>query len=176
MEHKAYVFDYERFSRELAGLLEASLEDGRTDRLRRFVVDHRDQLKDPYGGEPLDADWESLIETRDVHQYGDFALTKYYDPGEDVGLGRDWERVRAVFAREQPGDLTLFLGAPLGPKDRLFDPGKLGSYFQTPDRVRAHLDLLRPLRSRIPLGDVLPSLIAMFDRAAAEGKGLYVTF
>ena len=176
MDHKAFVFDHARFSHELAGLLASSLESGSVAGLRRFVGDQLSDLKDPYEGQPLAADWESLLETRDAHQYGDFALTKYYDPADDLGLGRDWERIRSMLTKPLNGDVRLFLGVPFGPKNNLFDPGKLGSYFQSPQMARQHLAQLHPLRSIPGLGEVLPEVLRIFEQAALQDRGLYITF
>jgi hypothetical protein len=150
MEHKAFIFDYDSFSRELKPILETALQSGNSERLIVFIEANHAQLKDPYEGEPLDENWMETIDSQDPHQFGDFALTKYYDPANDTGLGADWQRVQDIL----PQDLTEspILGTPLGPKGNLFDPGKMGSYFQANDQVSRNIEYLRTcVRSRFIL-------------------------
>ena len=82
-----------------------------------FINANLGDLRDPYEGEPLGADWESLIETGDAHQYGDVALTKYYDPLADIGLGASWERVQELVANDPTLMESPILGSTIGPKD-----------------------------------------------------------
>ena len=58
--------------------------------LARFIEHHRQSLTDPFEGEPLPDDWSSLKERRHVQDYGDFALTLYYLPTADFGVGDLW--------------------------------------------------------------------------------------
>ena len=58
-----------RFSRN-------ALRSGDCGQLVEFIELERAELTDPYEGEPLPPDWEQLLEQKDTHQYGDFALTK----------------------------------------------------------------------------------------------------
>jgi hypothetical protein len=138
MEHKAFVFDTKAFDLEVRPVLERALSDGDTRGLVDFIRGNVDVLKDPYEGEPLNENWENSLQVRDPHQYGDFALTKYYDPRQDIGLGRDWEEVQSLLLAEIGTDLPI-LGRPIGPPNSLFDPGKMGSYFQSEADVRDHL-------------------------------------
>src|SRR5437762_1246641 len=94
MEHKAFPFDYWSFDKELRPLVERSLATGESELLRSFIALHWRTLKDPYEGRPLSLQWEEILETRDPHQYGDHALTKYYDPTNDIGLGPLWDEVQ----------------------------------------------------------------------------------
>src|SRR5262245_21828213 len=133
MEHKAFLFAYEPFDAELRPLLEDDLRNHNYRKVRAFALANLDTPRDPYEGEPLRADWESLIETRDTHQYGDFALTKYYDPIADIGLGQSWEGLQELIEGEVPR--SPLLGSTIGPIGEPFDPGKMGSYFQNPGDV-----------------------------------------
>src|SRR5205807_7996746 len=87
---------------------------------------------------PLGENWEAVIETNDAHQYGDFALTKYYDPTTDVGLGTSWEHIQELIANDPTLVESPILGTPLGPIASPFDPGKMGAYFQSAEQVRHH--------------------------------------
>lgn len=174
MEHRAFAFDYAAFADELKPLLERALADGDAAPLEAFVEDHRDALKDPYEGAPLGDDWRDLLENEDVHEYGDFALTRYYDPAADLGLGYDWEDVQVLLQRELRTDLPL-LGEPVGPPKRRFDPGRSGSYFQSAAQVQRHLEQVEALaRDRAELSGDLDALLHVLRTASA--KGLYVTF
>src|SRR5262245_24530781 len=173
MEHKAYLFDYESFSRELKGILEAAIQTHDPAALVSFIRVNVGNLRDPYEGKPLERDWESLIETRDAHQYGDFALTKYYDPLVEIGLGTDWNSVQELIALDRTLTESPILGSTIGPPDEPFDPGKMGSYFQTDRQVgESHEYLLKRAEQRRL--ESLASAIEMLQKALQAGTGLYV--
>ena len=175
MEHKAFVFDFERFSRELQPIIERGLLSGDCSETIAFVRDNLGRLKDPYEGEPLGSDWESMIESRDIHQYGDFALTKYYDPSADIGLGASWAEVQDLIVRDSTILVSPILGTIVGPERNPFDPGKLGSYFQSYDRLQKSINQLTALRDPAVASVVAPAL-QMLSCAADAKAGLYVTF
>src|SRR5947209_5298245 len=130
MEHKAFVLDYQSFCRELRPLLEAALAGGDCRGLVYFINENFVLLRDPYEGKPLPTRWEAILEFKDAHQYGDIALTKYYDPAADIGLGGAWECIQMMIAAAGNSDESPVLGTPIGPQTSPFDPGKMGSYFQ----------------------------------------------
>jgi hypothetical protein len=167
MEHKAYAFDDEAFRQELAPLLDNALQTGDVDPLIAFVDDNRTRVTDPYEGAPLEDGWLDMVETRDAHQVGDFALTAYYDVKADVGLGYDWEA-----ASDAVGEAVV-LGEPFGPQDNPFDPGKMGSFFQSPQQVQDNLERVRAQGSG---QDVVERVQRMLETAARDNSGLYVTF
>src|SRR3954453_8782269 len=143
MCHKAYAFDWAAFERdELPGLLSRALETGDTSGLLAYVERNRGLLKDPYEGDPLGEDWEDTLENRDVHEYGDYALTRFYAPAADRGLGPCWADIDDALPRE---DREVLLGSPFGPEHNRFDPGRYGSYFQTPVRAAGSLARVRGL-------------------------------
>ncbi|HZV07177.1 MAG TPA: hypothetical protein VE999_18995 [Gemmataceae bacterium] len=168
MEHKAYAFDWSRFEIDLLPLLVKALTTNDTAELDRYIDRHLLELKDPYEGEPLAADWRDMLENRDVHQYGDFALTRYYDPADYWGIGYEWTRLD----NELPEPAAnAMLGFAIGPKENLFDPGKYGSYFQTPDRVAESLAVLQKVSC-----PELAGYLELLVRCVAEQRGVYVTF
>lgn len=170
MEHKAFVFKYREFEEELLPLLQAALAAHEPRLLREFIEAERSSFSDPYEGEGLGDDWPEFIETPDVHQYGDFALTKYYKPADDIGLGRAWEDIQELL-QTKLGASDAVLGRALVGGEETFDPGKMGSYFQTADDVRHHL------RQVERIGDSrLEPLAAILRKAYCEQAGLYVTF
>jgi hypothetical protein len=113
--------------------------------------------------------------TSDPQEYGDFALTRYYQP-DNIGLVYEWEEIQDIIAAARPGLIqSPILGEVVGPPNNPFDPGKLGSYFQSTEDVRASLALVKELASEWGT-DLLASAITMLEAADKNGGGLYVTF
>lgn len=175
MEHKAFLFDGDRFDEELRPLLEAALSTGNCTPLVHFIHSNLEDLADPFEGDPLPSDWGSMLEVNDAHAYGDFALTKYYDPTADIGLGALWGRLQELIAGD-PGVVTSpILGTTIGPTGSPFDPGKMGSYFQDARQVEANLGRLLAL-TRQSSSDVVADAVRMLTQAMRAERGLYVTF
>jgi hypothetical protein len=168
MSHKAFAFDWWGFDSDLAPIMLTALEADTGTYLGEFIERERDRLTDPYEGEPLRADWQRLLEAGDVQELADFALTRYYSVREDHGVGGAWLRLSDSLSDAQSEAL---LGTPTGSRERLFDPGRLGSYFQSPPAVRRSLATLSDLEAK----EVQPfrELLKCCD---AQGLGIYVTF
>jgi hypothetical protein len=176
LEHKAFIFDYSSFQAELQPLLEEALRSGEVFALVDFINKNLPALSDPYEGERLTSGWWSLLEEKDAHQYGDFALTKYYDPQADIGLGRRWETTEAALVQAF-GSAKALLGSPLGTPGNLFDTGKAGAYFQTAEEVQGNRDRLEEAARRDPaLRASAQGVLRMLNAAAEGDRGLYVTF
>ncbi len=175
MDHRAFVFDYSRFARELKPVLERALETDDPAEIVRFIVAHRTKLRDPDEGEPLPEDWESRLEVGDIHEYGDLALTRYYDPREDLGMGNGWDLVQDLIHADPSLSVSPILGVPVGTWEHPFDPGRLGSYFQSPEMVQAHLAYLSRRSSSAAVAG-LDQATEMLRAAAQRDQGLYVTF
>jgi hypothetical protein len=170
LSHKAFAFDWSAFEFDLHPLLEAALESNDPTELEAFIDEHRKALTDPYEGNPLPKNWRAMLENRDVHEYGDYALTRFYDPSDDCGLVEFWAEV----SERLPGRAAdALLGFPIGPRGRLFDPGRLGSYFQTPTQVKKSLATLRPRTNKL---EELRPFVELLEQCAAEGLGVFVTF
>lgn len=183
MHHKAYSFDYRAFCSELRSVLENALVGGDIDELRRFIATNLRFLKDPNEGKPLSLAWESLVEPKDEHQYGDLALTKFYEPLEAVGLGYDWMGwthrmgINDLLNVELGDGQMITLGQPCGLPENYFDPGKSGSYFQSPELVKENLGLLDELlRNKPSVAPKLRKVQAMLRSAVSANRGLHVTF
>jgi hypothetical protein len=168
MEHKAYAFDWSAFEFDLHPLLDDALTANATAELEAFIDQHRAKLTDPYEGEPLQTDWRDTLGNRDVHEYGDYALTRFYDPADSWGIGYAWARLSGKLP--EPAARAL-LGFPIGPAENLFDPGRYGSYFQTPRQVRESLTALQPHGC-----PALVRYLELLERCVAERRGVYVTF
>jgi hypothetical protein len=177
IDHKAYVFDYDRFAIELKSNLEEALLTENINSLIIFIRENLSFLKDPDLGKPLDINWEKTLINKDVHEYGDFALTKFYDPEDCIGLSNDWREIDDLLCYEFGEGSLITLGKILGPKDNFFDPGKMGAYFQSPHQVQKNLIWLEDtLEQRPELLEYLISVINMLKPASKQGQGLYITF
>src|SRR5262245_55922903 len=96
IEHKAYLFRFDEFQEELAGLLHRSLRTGEIGPLRGFINRHRASLTDQATEEPLAEDWEEeYARESDVQQYADLALTRYYDLTDNLGLSHGLDALAA---------------------------------------------------------------------------------
>jgi hypothetical protein len=176
-EHKAFILDYQSFESQLKNILESALENENVSQLSGYISQNQAHLKDPYEGEPLTNEWESMLESQDPHQYGDFALTMFYDPTEDIGLGYDWENVQETLSQRLT-DTSSVLGSPIGPASNYFDPGKMGAYFQSPQQVIENQRLLESAfdQEELESSAELEKMLEMLQAAISEGKGLYITF
>jgi hypothetical protein len=144
MSHKAYSFDWYGFERDpLHEIALAALKTGRLDSLIGYIDLHYQTLTDPYEGRPLPYAWQEMLQNHCVHELIDFALTGFYDPADDQGIGESWLEIE----RQLPdADRAALLGYPFGQPGNHFDPGRQGSYFQTPDQAhesRRHLERAR---------------------------------
>lgn len=174
MLHKAFMFDFAGFEAELKATLVGSLLSGETEPLKTFIEENMRFLEHPDGEGPLQDEWREQIPAEDVHAYGDVALTKYYDPEGDIGLDEDWQELQDILA-EYISDESPILGLPLGPPGNVFDPGRMGSYFQSESDVVRNLAFLGSLDEKI-FRETSSEAIEMLTIASRGGKGLYVTF
>ena len=177
MCHKAYAFDWYAFERdELYEILFRALKTNDTAGLYSYIEANRCLLKDPYEGEPLDENWRSMLENRDVHELGDFALTRFYNPAGDYGVAESWIDINDALPKYARGTL---LGFPFGPRNNLFDPGRMGSYFQTPVQVLKSLTRIRRVRLQ-RLEDYqrehIETFQALLEECVSKKLGLYTTF
>lgn len=167
--HKAFAFDGHTFERQLAPMLRQALAQGGTSALDAFIDTHRAVLKDPYEGEPLSPDWRSQLDAGDVQELADFALTRYYDPKADFGIGDAWGGLGPDLSGVQEQAL---LGAALEEGGQTFDPGRMGSYFQDPGCVAKSLQVLEHVGDGEALGAFKRGLL----QAVHAGCWVYITF
>jgi hypothetical protein len=167
-DHKAYFFDWWAFERELLPLFRQGFSAASAQALAAFIDENVNTCRRPYDGEPLTVSWRESLEVGDPQELADFALTKYYDPSDNCGLGTDWLPLDERLAED--GRAAL-LGFPIGPTDNLFDPGRQGSYFHSP---RSLVDALKILRSVHAPG--LEQYLSFLEAAARSDRGVYVTF
>jgi len=167
VEHKAFRFDWAAFEQELLPTLERALATDDIDELRDFIVRNRSHITDPYEGDALTDDWEHALESRDAHEYADYALTKYYDPVDEHGV-ENWVTLSDGLPAEAAQAL---LGITVGPEGNRFDPGKMGSYFKDHEMTRRALAVLSP-HIRAELRD----FVSLLDQCAESGSGVYIRF
>ena len=168
ISHKAYAFDWEPFEKRVRPLLEAALSSHNPEALLALIERQLGAFADPYEGAPLEQGWRARLERGDEHEVGDYALTLCYRPTEDFGVGDQWLEMESVLS---DGAKKALLGRPIGPPDNLFDPGKMGSYFQSPEQCRASLSIIESECDKVP-AEFLDGL----RQTRRLDKGLYVTF
>lgn len=168
MSHQAFAFDWNAFELNFGRILLTALKTDSGAELAEFIQQERVWLTDPYNGDPLPENWRALLETGDVQELADFALTRYYSVRDDHGVGGSW---LALHDSLTEGQSQALLGAPFGHRDRLFDPGRLGSYFQSPVMACESLAALAGLAVEEvgPFRELLTACVA-------RRLGVYVTF
>jgi hypothetical protein len=162
-DHKAFEFAWPEFAQQLLPTLSRSLEHNETESLQGFIAANLAFCRNPYSGAALSPSWESSLEVGDVQELGDFALTRYYNPIDDHGLGSEWLTIEQ---RLSASEKAALLGSAL----LRFDPGRQGSYFQTASQAAASARLLGTAN----LG--LTTYQSFLTQAASKGLGVYVTF
>ncbi len=179
--HKAHAFSWSHFEAELAPILAQSLVADDRAPLLAFVAANESRCRDLTYGEPLVKGWRDALTAGDVQEAADIAITAYYDLNDDFGLGDAWSELeRSV----PPTVRAALLGAPFGPASRPFDPGLMGSYFQSELEARRSLSVLQrycnpvlaALAFRRSGPDELREFSHGFRRAVHSGLGIYVTF
>ncbi len=94
MEHKAFVFDTERFHAEIEPVMRDSIRD--IEVAHRYICDHLDELQSPYTGDALDEDWEEEFGELTLQVCFDIMLTACYEVDDDMGLCDMWDAVNEV--------------------------------------------------------------------------------
>lgn len=167
MEHKAYEFDFENFEFELKDILFNSLQSQAIDSLSKFVDSNINFCTYPWESEKLPSTWREDLEIGDVHEIGDYALTKFYNPNDDFGLGYDFSDYSERYPELEP----FLLGEAFGPKDNLFDSGKMGSYFLAPEIIDGFV-----INLQVSNEDSILEYARFINSCSDNGKGVYITF
>ena len=171
-DHKAFIFDYIQFESELKNILETALETNKITDLEDFIINNISFLRNPDDGEFLFKNWIEMLQYKDSHGYGDIALTKFYNPLEDIGLGCDWIEIESFF----PNKINM-LGFPIGKSDNYFDLGKMGSYFQNLDMVIQNKEIINKLiKDNQNHTELLEPVLDILNTAISANKGLYIYF
>ncbi len=175
--HKAFIFDYDNFQKELAPILHKSLSNNKTKDLIDFVTKNIAVLKHPDDDGDIDQEnWKEVFDPKDPHSIGDLALTKYYDPSDDYGLAEHWRHIDEALPEKFR---TALIGSAFGPEKNFFDPGQMGTYIQSPKDVKESIKNLSNINfeDNEELEDVTDNLKRFLDslkQAAKQNKGMYI--
>lgn len=167
IQHRAFDFDWAAFSTQLQGTLEFALQHDDATVLRPFIDANCSRLIDPDAWEPIGANWTTKHKA-DTQSLADIALTKFYDPTNDNGIGHMWPRLGETLSAECQ---IALLGSPIGAGDQQFDPGRMGSYFQTSDVIVQSIAILADCAD-----PTLTEYRAFLKSCMANRHGVYVTF
>jgi len=163
-DHKAFAFDWQAFAVEMMPWMSEALAADDRERFVQFVVSNITRCRSPYDGSVLSSSWKELLEVGDVQEVADFALTKYYDPTDDHGLGATWMEEDAALPENMRPAL---LGRPIAH----FDPGRQGSYVVAPNNATECAETLRHANS-----PKVREYACFLEDVARKGLGVYVTF
>jgi len=162
IKHRAFVFDEQGYRRELAPLLV------RKDpvALTGFIEAHWARLRDPRTGTPLQSNGRVVLEESGPFNEAALALTAFYNPGADIGLGSAAQSLR-------------FALIDLYPEGRVFVQGgqleAVGGYYQSAEYVAESVAILEALREEYPRKlEIIDPVLTMLKTAAAASQGLYI--
>jgi hypothetical protein len=146
IDHKAYLFRYDEFRKELADVLYQALQTEIAHPLRAFVSRYHSSMTDLATAKSLGEDWEEKWgHEADVQCYADLALTRYYDLTGSLGLSYGFIAL-AAYLRSLPtfAQYTdcLIGGRLFGPKGKRLDPGQMGTGLLSPEEVARFARLL----------------------------------
>lgn len=192
MEHRAFVFDEEKFSKELRNLLlDAGLAED-VDKIKSFIAQHSDDIKSPYDGIKVNSDYEKGMYNKDVQEYADYAMTAYYEPDDDMGLSYAWEVVLKVLKKlKYKSAKYALLGKSVSKKGFCVDPGCSGLGIVAADDAQKIYEELAELEDsfnedaenfedeEFEADDIISAfgdLLVLYETATDEGCGLLLTF
>lgn len=193
MEHRAFVFDNERFDSELRNLLLNAGLSNNIDKIKNFIEQNKEEIKNPYYGGIIDENWEDTMSVKDVQEYADFAMTAYYEPDEDMGLAYAWDAVISILKsiKYKKAEYAV-LGKPIKKKEFCVDPGCCGLGIVKASDVEKIFEQLSELQDEfnemaeefesdddIECDDIISAfedLLALYESAMDEGCGLLLTF
>ncbi|MBC2582910.1 hypothetical protein [Clostridium sp. DJ247] len=196
MEHKAYIFDTDGFSKELSQLIITSGNTKNSAPLKAFINNHIGKVRSAYTGDLLDYDWEKEMENGEVQELADFAMTCYYSPEEEMGLSYAWDALLValnMLSTNFDPDYYI-LGRTLESEMFRLDPSGMGlGFVYAEDIYIMHNELINLKQSFIDngmpqLNDVIyditfselieayEELILLYKQAEEINYGLLMTF
>lgn len=184
MEHRAFLFDTERYHAEIEDFILEAGRWGNTAVLEQYIDTHRDQLQSPYTADPLTENWRGELESGDVQELADFILTLCYDPEGDLGLGEDWETLCGAMEELDlsGGTEYYFVGEEIRAGGFVLDPSGMGLGIIEPDNVELIYDELESAEPEMEenddelLTELYRSLMEIYETARVQSKGLLLTF
>jgi len=189
MEHKSFLFNTSAFTKELSEIILTAGETDNEKLLISFINQNLNDLKSPYSGEELTAEWIEELETEDIQELADFAMTKYYNPDEELGLSYSWELLLESFDEL---DLKFnneyyILGKSLDSENFTLDPGRMGLGFIDSQQISSiHKELVTLKQNFINIFETesldkeviqaYEELIEIYEEAKESNCGLLMTF
>lgn len=189
MEHKSFLFNTSAFTKELSEIILTAGETDNEKLLISFINQNLNDLKSPYSGEELTVEWIEELETEDIQELADFAMTKYYNPDEELGLSYSWELLLESFDEL---DLKFnneyyILGKSLDSENFTLDPGRMGLGFIDSQQISSiHKELISLKQNFINIFETesldkeviqaYEELIEIYEEAKESNCGLLMTF
>ncbi|UPZ16628.1 hypothetical protein [Flavobacterium humidisoli] len=189
MEHKSFLFNTSAFTKELSEIILTAGETDNEKLLISFINQNLNDLKSPYSGEELTAEWIEELETEDIQELADFAMTKYYNPDEELGLSYSWELLLESFDEL---DLKFnneyyILGKSLDSENFTLDPGRMGLGFIDSQQISSiHKELISLKQNFTNIFETesldkeviqaYEELIEIYEEAKESNCGLLMTF
>lgn len=191
MEHKAFVFDTEKFHAEIEPVMKDSIKN--TEVAHQYICNHLDVLQSPYTGDELDEGWEEEFGELTLQVYFDILLTACYDVEDDRGLGEMWDAVNEVIKELnvfEEGELPV-TGWEVEIDDVIVDPGMEGLGIIDHDEVAEILQILKENRDEAANAEpedllyetepeewmeAYDDLCSLYEEALRQKKGLLLTF
>ncbi|WP_294587031.1 hypothetical protein [uncultured Bacteroides sp.] len=191
MEHKAFVFDTEKFHAEIEPVMKDSIKN--TEVAHQYICNHLDELQSPYTGDELDESWEEEFGELTLQVYFDILLTACYDVEDDRGLGEMWDAVNEVIKELnvfEEGELPV-TGWEVEIDDVIVDPGMEGLGIIDRDEVAEILQILKENRDEAANAEpedllyetepeewmeAYDDLCSLYEEALRQKKGLLLTF
>ncbi len=192
MEHKAFVFDTNKFHAEIEPVMKDSIKN--TEVAHQYICNHLEELKSPYTGDGLEQDWEDEFGELTLQVYFDILLTACYDVEDDCGLAEMWDAVNEVIKSLdvfEEGALPV-TGWEVKIDDVVVDPGLQGLGIIDCEEVQEILNTLKENRNAAvcaehPEGllydadsdewmEAYDDLCSIYEDAVRQNKGLLFTF
>ena len=191
MEHKAFVFDTEKFHAEIEPVMKDSIKN--TEVAHQYICNHLDELQSPYTSDELDEGWEEEFGELTLQVYFDILLTACYDVEDDRGLGEMWDAVNEVIKELnvfEEGELPV-TGWEIEIDDVIVDPGMEGLGIIDRDEVAEILQILKENRDEAANAEpedllyetepeewmeAYDDLCNLYEEALRQKKGLLLTF
>jgi len=195
MDHKAFIFDVESFNLELRPLLLSAGIENEIGTIKHFINCNLIKIVSPYTGDSLGEDWENQLESGDIQEIADFALTRYYSPAADMGLGYSWDALLETIKLLPVGfdPEYCIVGKQVQQGTFVFDPSRMGlGMIEMKDVSYIHQELqrVRPLLKNVELpaeellyelstgeiAEAFEDLIVLYKKAIDANRGILMTF
>lgn len=194
MEHKAYLFDMEKYHTEIEKILHECCYEQNTSKAEKYINEHWKELCSPYTYEPLDENWKNILVNHSLQEYCDILLTACYECEKDIGLGYNWDGVNESLKQLNFMDNIekCVLGNTIVFHGTTIDPGAMGLGVVDIEEVNSIAEMLQQNRGKLKqmelpqnllytiekeeLEDTYDDLIDIYKRAVKMGKGIMFTF